>query len=127
MRRAAVQPIFQRARVKRFSWDVELLYVAMKLNIPIEEVPVTWRNAEGIGKVLSLQYSLPLVRKLALVLELVLFDTAFQIGAVSYPLKVEHRRSRLIEHRKTGLAGGKTQVGILVVGGHKARIEAAQL
>jgi glycosyltransferase involved in cell wall biosynthesis len=47
MTRSVVTPIFRRARVDRFSWDVELLYVAHRRGVRIEEVPVTWRNAPG--------------------------------------------------------------------------------
>jgi dolichyl-phosphate beta-glucosyltransferase len=47
MTRSVVLPIFSRARVDRFSWDVEILYVARKRGVKIEEVPVTWRNAPG--------------------------------------------------------------------------------
>ena len=47
MTRSVVEPIFRRARVDRFSWDVELLYVAYRRGIAIEEIPVTWRNAPG--------------------------------------------------------------------------------
>ncbi len=41
------KPIFQKARVDGFSYDVELLYVARRHGIPIDEVPVTWRNSPG--------------------------------------------------------------------------------
>jgi len=44
---ADVLPIFRKARVDGFSWDVELLYVAVRRRVPILEVPVTWRNAPG--------------------------------------------------------------------------------
>lgn len=47
MTRRAVVPIFEKARVDRFSWDVELLFVARRRGLKIEEVPVTWRNAPG--------------------------------------------------------------------------------
>lgn len=47
MTRADVLPIFGKARVDGFSWDVELLYVAVRRGIPIKEVPVRWRNAPG--------------------------------------------------------------------------------
>jgi dolichyl-phosphate beta-glucosyltransferase len=47
MSRSVARPIFSRARVDRFSWDVELLYVARKRGVKIEEIPVTWRNAPG--------------------------------------------------------------------------------
>ena len=45
--RRIAEPIFRRARVDRFSWDVEILYVARKRGVKIEEIPVTWRNAPG--------------------------------------------------------------------------------
>jgi len=44
---SVARPIFERARVERFSWDVEILYVARKRGVRIEEIPVTWRNAPG--------------------------------------------------------------------------------
>ncbi len=47
MARRDVVPIFQKARIDGFSYDVELLYVAMRRGIPVEEVAVTWRNAPG--------------------------------------------------------------------------------
>jgi len=47
MTREFVLPIFKRARVERFSYDVEILYVAFRKGIPIQEMPVTWRNAPG--------------------------------------------------------------------------------
>lgn len=47
MSSSVARPIFGRARVDRFSWDVELLYVARKRGVKIEEIAVTWRNAPG--------------------------------------------------------------------------------
>ncbi len=47
MTRADVLPIFRTARVDGFSWDVEILYVAIRRGVPIKEVPVRWRNAPG--------------------------------------------------------------------------------
>ncbi len=43
----AVAPIFARARIDRFGFDVELLTLAQRLGIPIAEVPVRWRNCPG--------------------------------------------------------------------------------
>jgi dolichyl-phosphate beta-glucosyltransferase len=42
-----VAPIFARARIDRFGFDVELLALAQRLGIPIAEVPVRWRNSPG--------------------------------------------------------------------------------
>lgn len=47
MTRADVAPIFAKCRVDGFSYDVELLYVAVRRGVPIKEVPVIWRNAPG--------------------------------------------------------------------------------
>ncbi len=47
MTRSDVSPIFGKARIDGFSYDVELLYVAQRRQLPIKEVPVTWRNAPG--------------------------------------------------------------------------------
>lgn len=41
------KPIFSKARIDGFSYDVELLYVARRHGIPIDEVAVTWRNSPG--------------------------------------------------------------------------------
>jgi len=67
MTRALVTPVFTRARVDRFSWDVELLYVAHRRGVKIEEVPVTWRNAPG-SKVGILSAPLEMLRDVVRVL-----------------------------------------------------------
>lgn len=47
MRREAVLPLFRAARVERFAYDVEILYLAQKAGLRIVEEPVIWRNALG--------------------------------------------------------------------------------
>ncbi len=47
MRRDAVLPLFRAARVERFAYDVEILYLARKAGIGVAEVPVLWRDAPG--------------------------------------------------------------------------------
>jgi dolichyl-phosphate beta-glucosyltransferase len=37
--------LFRRARVDRFAWDVEILYLARRHGIAIAEVPVLWFNS----------------------------------------------------------------------------------
>ena len=39
-----VAPIFARARIDRFGFDVEILTLAQRLGLAIAEVPVRWRN-----------------------------------------------------------------------------------
>jgi len=46
-RRQDVLPLFRAARVERFAWDVEILYLARKAGVRVREVPVLWRNAPG--------------------------------------------------------------------------------
>lgn len=41
---AAAEEAFSRARLDGFSFDVEVLYVALRRGLRIAEVPVTWRN-----------------------------------------------------------------------------------
>jgi len=47
MRREAVLPLFRAARVERFAYDVEILFLAQKARLRIIEEPVIWRNALG--------------------------------------------------------------------------------
>jgi glycosyltransferase involved in cell wall biosynthesis len=46
-RREEVLPLFRAARIERFAYDVEILYLARKAGVRVREVPVLWRNAEG--------------------------------------------------------------------------------
>jgi len=43
--RQALLPVFRMARVDRFSYDVEILYLARRRRIRIAEIPVIWRNS----------------------------------------------------------------------------------
>ncbi|XP_053600348.1 dolichyl-phosphate beta-glucosyltransferase [Plodia interpunctella] len=45
--RRAARTCFQSLHVNRWAFDVELLYIAQKLNIPIAEIPVRWTEIEG--------------------------------------------------------------------------------
>ena len=44
-RRDAARQIFARSRIVRFSFDVELLWIARKLGYRVVELPVTWINS----------------------------------------------------------------------------------
>jgi len=46
-RRGAAQALFARARVDRFAFDVEVVYLARQMGLRVVEVPVRWRHAEG--------------------------------------------------------------------------------
>ncbi len=39
------QAVFSRARIDRFAFDVEMIYLARKLGYRVAEVPVLWRNS----------------------------------------------------------------------------------
>ena len=47
MRRDAVLPLFRAARIERFAYDVEILYLAARAGVRVIEVPVIWRDASG--------------------------------------------------------------------------------
>jgi dolichyl-phosphate beta-glucosyltransferase len=42
---AMVVPVFSRARLDRFGFDVELIALALALGATIKEIPVRWRNS----------------------------------------------------------------------------------
>ena len=45
LKRDLFVPIFKAARVDRFSYDVEILYLARRRGIEVAEIPVIWRNS----------------------------------------------------------------------------------
>lgn len=45
-RRDAARTIFLRQRIERWGFDPEILYIALKLGMRIDEVPVTWGHDE---------------------------------------------------------------------------------
>lgn len=45
--RRAARLLYKNQRVKRWCFDVELIYLAQQLRIPIAEVPVEWREVPG--------------------------------------------------------------------------------
>ncbi|HXP86258.1 MAG TPA: dolichyl-phosphate beta-glucosyltransferase [Bryobacteraceae bacterium] len=46
-RRDAARAIFSRQKLNGFGFDVEDLFIARKLGLPVVEVPVIWNNVEG--------------------------------------------------------------------------------
>ena len=67
MRRDRVLPLFRAARVERFAYDVEILYLARRAGIGVIEVPVIWRNTEG-SKINPLVDSLDMLKDVVKVL-----------------------------------------------------------
>ena len=43
-RRDAARAIFERARIDRYAFDVEVLWIARRLGLRVAELPVTWVN-----------------------------------------------------------------------------------
>ena len=41
---ARLAPLFERMRVDRFAFDVEMLFLANRFGLSVREVPVVWRN-----------------------------------------------------------------------------------
>jgi len=81
MRRQEVLPLFRAARVERFAYDVEILYLARKAGIGVAEVPVRWRNAEG-SKVNALVDPLDMLKD---IVRIVLRDRLRRYGALGRP------------------------------------------
>jgi dolichyl-phosphate beta-glucosyltransferase len=63
--RSAAHEIFSRARIDRFSFDVEVLLIARALQYAIKEIPVRWTNAPG-SKVRPLRDALTILGELFL-------------------------------------------------------------
>ena len=64
--RAAALSIFPNQRIQRWCFDVELLYIAKALNIPIAEVPINWEEVDG-SKVQIVDASLTMGRDLCVI------------------------------------------------------------
>lgn len=47
MTRSAAQRLFANIRLQRWCFDVELVYLAQRLHIPVVEVPVDWTEIPG--------------------------------------------------------------------------------
>ncbi len=46
-RGAAVRPLYERAVIERFMFDVEILYLAENAGLSMEELPVRWADSPG--------------------------------------------------------------------------------
>ena len=64
--REACCAIFPSQRIQRWCFDVELLYLAKMLNIPIAEIPINWHEVDG-SKVDLASASLTMARDLVLI------------------------------------------------------------
>lgn len=60
---AAAMKVFERQTAERFSFDVELLFIARRLGLRISEVPINWENVPG-SKVNLLLDSLDMLKDL---------------------------------------------------------------
>ena len=45
--------LFSNMRLQRWCFDVELIYIAQRLSIPVAEVPVTWTEIPGMAGLLG--------------------------------------------------------------------------
>jgi dolichyl-phosphate beta-glucosyltransferase len=76
MRRETVLPLFRAARIERFAYDVEILYLARKAGIRTIEVPVVWRDSPA-SKVNALTDSCAMLRD---IIRIVLRDRRGRYG-----------------------------------------------
>ncbi len=90
MRGEAVLPLFRAARIERFAYDVEILYLAQKTGLRILEEPVIWRNAPG-SKVNAVTDSLDMLKD---VVRIVLRDRRGAYGRIGAPERSNPREER---------------------------------
>lgn len=64
-RREAAKPLFEAQKLDGFSFDVEILYLAVRRGLTVKEVPVMWRAGEK-SKVRVLRDSFRMIRELFL-------------------------------------------------------------
>jgi dolichyl-phosphate beta-glucosyltransferase len=62
-RQAAVRPLYERAVIDRFMFDVEILFLAERRHLKVFEMPVRWADAAG-SKVRFLEGLINMVRDL---------------------------------------------------------------
>lgn len=72
--REAAKKCFQSLHVKRWAFDVELLFIAEKLKIPLSEIAVRWTEIEGSKLV-------PVLSWLQMGRDLILIWLKYKIGA----------------------------------------------
>lgn len=65
-RREAARTIFTRQRVERWGFDPEILYIALRLGMKVQEVPVTWGHDER-SRISYLRDGLRMIQDLLLV------------------------------------------------------------
>ena len=63
-RREAARTIFTRQRIERWGFDPEILYIALRLGLRIQEVPVTWGHDDR-SRVSYLKDGLRMIQDLA--------------------------------------------------------------
>jgi len=44
---ASCRSIFEKLRINRFAFDVEILFIAKAMGLKVIEEPVIWRHSEG--------------------------------------------------------------------------------
>lgn len=88
-RRQEVLPLFRAARIERFAYDVEILYLARKTGVRVREVPVVWRNAAGT-KVSALFDPLDMLKD---IVRIVLRDRLGRYGRLAGPTAGAIRRT----------------------------------
>lgn len=64
--RSAASELFSRIHVERWAFDIELLYLAQLMHIPVREVGVQWKEIDG-SKINPFQASFEMARDILLV------------------------------------------------------------
>lgn len=61
--RDSAKNLFGNLHIERWCFDVELLYLASRFNVPVSEVPVNWTEIEG-SKLDPIEASIQMLRDL---------------------------------------------------------------
>lgn len=95
--RAAARAVFVNQRLRRWSFDVELLFIARTLNMCVSEVSVTWTEIAG-SKLDVLTASLMMARDLVLIrgAYATRFWTVQQPGDIALPANNPHASASVV-------------------------------
>mmetsp|Transcript_22258 Transcript_22258/g.71741 ORF Transcript_22258/g.71741 Transcript_22258/m.71741 type:complete len:336 (+) Transcript_22258:47-1054(+) len=96
-------PLLAAIRLERWAFDVELLFLAQRLGVPILEVPVTWTEVPG-SKLSILKDSLQMARDIAcfrLAYAANLWHLPTTIGTTTEVLEQDNANNIVSKNRKT--------------------------
>lgn len=83
--RAAGRSIFKDLHLQRWAFDIEVIYIAEQLYIPISEVPVDWQEVEG-SKLIQNRFDV-IKTSLTMARDMLNVNLAYNLGLWKVPMK----------------------------------------